>query len=62
MIDCTRDPFRLALNSLSENIIGDKQPGINGGLMKRMPGQPGCMINYIDVPSVDEQNGQMKTF
>lgn len=33
---------------------GDKQPGINGGLMKRMSGQPNGMINYIDVPSVDE--------
>ena len=31
----------------------DKQPGINGGLAKRMPGQVG-MINTIDVPSVDE--------
>ncbi len=32
----------------------DKQPGINGGLMKRMQDQPSGMINYIDVPSVDE--------
>lgn len=31
----------------------DKQPGINGGLAKRMPGQTG-MTNTIDVPSVDE--------
>ena len=31
----------------------DKQPGINGGLCKRMPGQNG-MTNTIDVPSVDE--------
>jgi hypothetical protein len=31
----------------------DKQPGINGGLGKRMPGQAG-MTNTIDVPSVDE--------
>ncbi len=31
----------------------DKQPGINGGLAKRMPGQIG-MTNTIDVPSVDE--------
>jgi len=31
----------------------DKQPGINGGLAKRMPGQAG-MTNTIDVPSVDE--------
>ena len=35
-------------------ITGDnKEPGINGGLMKRMPGQFG-MTNYIEVPSVDE--------
>ena len=32
----------------------DKEPGINGGLMKRMPGQPSGMINYIEVQSVDE--------
>ncbi len=31
----------------------DKQPGINGGLAKRMPGQSG-ITNTIDVPSVDE--------
>ena len=31
----------------------EKQPGINGGLAKRMPGQAG-MTNTIDVPSVDE--------
>ncbi len=31
----------------------DKQPGINGGLTKRMQGQVG-MTNTIDVPSVDE--------
>ena len=31
----------------------DKQPGINGGLSKRMPGQAG-MTNTIDVSSVDE--------
>ena len=31
----------------------DKQPGINGGLGKRMPGQAG-MINTIEVPSLDE--------
>lgn len=31
----------------------EKQPGINGGLAKRMPGQTG-MTNTIDVPSVDE--------
>ena len=31
----------------------DKQPGINGGLAKRMPGQAG-MTNTIDVPLVDE--------
>ena len=31
----------------------DKQPGINGGLAKRMPGQFG-ITNTIDVSSVDE--------
>jgi uncharacterized protein len=31
----------------------DKQPGINGGLSKRMPGQAG-ITNTIDVPSVEE--------
>ena len=31
----------------------DKQPGINGGLSKRMPGQLGT-TNTIDVPSIDE--------
>ena len=31
----------------------DKQPGINGGLAKRMPGQLGA-TNTIDVPSIDE--------
>ena len=32
---------------------GDEQPGIDGGLSKRMPGQIG-MTNTINVPSVDE--------
>jgi len=32
---------------------GNEEPGINGGLSKRMPGQMG-MTNTIDVPSVDE--------
>ena len=31
----------------------EKQPGINGGLSKRMPGQIG-MTNTIEVPSIDE--------
>lgn len=31
----------------------EKQPGINGGLCQRMPGQMG-ITNTIDVPSVDE--------
>lgn len=31
----------------------DKQPGINGGMARRMPGQMG-MTNTIDVPSIDE--------
>jgi uncharacterized protein len=32
---------------------GDEQPGIDGGMSKRMPGQMG-MTNTITVPSVDE--------
>ncbi|PJC50154.1 MAG: glyoxalase [Nitrosopumilales archaeon CG_4_9_14_0_2_um_filter_34_16] len=32
---------------------GTEEPGINGGLSKRMPGQMG-MTNTIGVPSVDE--------
>ena len=32
---------------------GNEEPGINGGLSKRMPGQMG-MTNTVDVPSVDE--------
>jgi hypothetical protein len=35
------------------NTGDDKQPGINGGLAKRMPGQIG-ITNTIDVSSVDE--------
>ncbi len=35
------------------NTGDDKQPGINGGLSKRMPGQIG-VTNTIDVTSVDE--------
>jgi predicted enzyme related to lactoylglutathione lyase len=35
------------------NTGDDKQPGINGGLARRMPGQIG-MTNTIDVASVDE--------
>lgn len=32
---------------------GDSQPGIDGGLMRRMnPGQP--IVNTIEVPSVDD--------
>ncbi|TLX66644.1 MAG: VOC family protein [Thaumarchaeota archaeon] len=38
----------------------DKQPGINGGLAKRMPGQSG-MTNTIDVPSVDEYVKKIQT-
>jgi predicted enzyme related to lactoylglutathione lyase len=30
----------------------DNLPGINGGLMKRMPGQG--IVNTIDVPSIEE--------
>ena len=44
---------------------GTKEPGINGGLSKRIPGQMG-MTNTITVPSVDkfskkilEKGGQM---
>jgi hypothetical protein len=32
---------------------GDDEPGINGGLSKRIPGQMG-ITNTINVPSVDE--------
>ncbi len=32
---------------------GTEEPGIDGGLSKRMPGQTG-MTNTISVPSVDE--------
>ena len=38
----------------------DKQPGINGGLSQRMPGQDG-MTNTIDVPSIDEYVKKIKT-
>ena len=34
-------------------ITGTEEPGINGGLSKRMPGQMG-ITNTITVPSVDE--------
>ena len=34
-------------------VTGTEEPGINGGLSKRMPGQMG-MTNTVDVPSVDE--------
>ena len=34
-------------------VTGTEEPGINGGLSKRMPGQMG-MTNTIGVPSVDE--------
>ena len=32
---------------------GNKEPGINGGLSKRIPGQMG-ITNTIDVPSIDK--------
>lgn len=32
----------------------DQQPGINCGLMKKMPDQAYGIINYIAVPSVDD--------
>jgi uncharacterized protein len=38
----------------------DKQPGINGGLCKRMPGQTG-MTNTIDVSSVDEYSKKVQS-
>jgi predicted enzyme related to lactoylglutathione lyase len=34
-------------------ITGKNEPGINGGLSKRVPGQMG-IVNTIDVPSVDK--------
>ena len=38
----------------------DDQPGINGGLMKRMnPGQP--VVNTLDVPSVDDYVAKITT-
>jgi len=39
----------------------DKQPGINGGLMKKMPGQAYGIINYIEVSSVDEFSNKIKS-
>jgi predicted enzyme related to lactoylglutathione lyase len=38
----------------------DKQPGINGGLAKRMPGQAG-ITNTIDVSSVDEYSKKIQS-
>jgi predicted enzyme related to lactoylglutathione lyase len=38
----------------------DKQPGINGGLCQRMPGQVG-ITNTIDVPSVDEYSTKIQS-
>ncbi len=38
----------------------DNQPGINGGLCKRMPGQDG-ITNTIDVSSVDEYSEKIKS-
>ena len=38
----------------------DKQPGINGGLSKRMPGQAG-ITNTIDVSSVDEYSKKIQS-
>ena len=38
----------------------DKQPGINGGLSKRMPGQSG-ITNTIDVSSVDEYSKKIQS-
>lgn len=38
----------------------DKQPGINGGLSKRMPGSSG-MMNAIDVSSVDEYTKKIQS-
>ena len=38
----------------------DKEPGINGGLSKRMPGQAG-ITNTIDVSSVDEYSKKIQS-
>ncbi len=38
----------------------EKEPGINGGLSKRMPGQIG-MTNTIDVSSVDEYSKKVQS-
>jgi len=37
-----------------------KQPGIDGGLAKRMPGRAGT-TNTIDVPSVDEYTKKIQS-
>jgi predicted enzyme related to lactoylglutathione lyase len=34
------------------------QPGINGGMVRRMPGQI-CMTNTIEVPSLDEYTSKI---
>jgi uncharacterized protein len=38
----------------------DSEPGINGGLSKRMPGQGGVVSNSIDVPDVDEYSRKIQ--
>jgi len=38
----------------------EKEPGINGGLAKRMPGQIG-ITNTIDIPSVDEYSKKIQS-
>ena len=38
----------------------DNQPGINGGLARRMPGQIG-MTNTVDVPSLDEYTAKIQS-
>ncbi len=38
----------------------DNQPGINGGMARRMPGQIG-MTNTIEVPSLDEYTNKIQS-
>lgn len=38
----------------------DSQPGINGGMVRRMPGQIG-MTNTIDVSSLDEYTAKIQS-
>jgi predicted enzyme related to lactoylglutathione lyase len=41
------------------NTGADTQPGINGGLGRRLAGAPANTVNTIDVPSVDEYSAKV---